>query len=167
MDWAKAWDFVDDLSTAIFVLGIIYALYLWFAGTLPVLLRLGNLRKRKIAVFAKGDVSGSLTALFADAGLFKAKNIIPITSLGDFGRADSATVFVVHWPDWINEFDQILAKKGDQTPLVVFAPRNGSLLPHDKMVLLDQHRHVVLTNFRGRLINDVVNSFITTAYEKR
>lgn len=164
---ATLWKLAEDFSTLIFIVGAIAGVYLWFAGVLPVLFRLGNLRRRKIAVFAKGDASTSIVALFSDARLFKAKNIIPIISTGDIGRADDATIFVVHWPDWQNELEQILSGKPDQTPLIVYAPQSGDRLSTDAVRLLDQHRHVVLANFRGRLLNDVVNSFVTTAYEKR
>ena len=168
MSWtAIVWGALNDISTVVFVVAAGYAFYLWASGVLPVLYRLGNLRKRKIAVFAKGDAAKSLLDLFADARLFKDKNIISITSAADFGRADDATVFVVHWPDWENDLDNIVARKSDQTPLIVYAPKSGNPLPDEAMLLLDQNRNVVLANFRGRLLNDVVASFVTTAYEKR
>jgi hypothetical protein len=125
------------------------------------------LRRRKIAVFAKGDVSRSLVASLADAGLFKQKNIIAVTDEADFGRADPATVFVVFWPDWPDQLEQIVARKADTTALIVYAPQTQEQLPAEALALLERHRNVVLTSFRGRLLNDVVGSFITTAYEKR
>jgi hypothetical protein len=166
-EWLRpAWTFAENVATLIFVIGAVYAAYLCAVGVIPVLFRLGNLRRRKIAIFAKGDASRSLTALFVDAKLFSERKIISITSAADFGRADEATIFIVHWPDWSGELDEILGRKADQTALVVYAPP-GDRLPPDLMMRLDQHRHVVLANFRGRLLNDVVSSFITTAYEKR
>jgi hypothetical protein len=167
-EWFEvAWSFTENVATFVFVIGAVYAAYLWFIGVIPVLFRLGNLRRRKIAVFAKGDASGSLVALFSDAKLFNKNNIIPITSAADFGRADKATIFVVHWPDWTGDLAQIIAMKGDQTPLIVYAPQTANPIPPDDVALLDEHRNVVVANFRGRLLNDVVSSFITTAYEKR
>lgn len=163
---ATLWKTAETFSTLIFIVGAIAAACLWFAGVLPVLFRLGNLRRRKIAIFAKGDASASLSVLFSDAGLFKAKNIIPITSAGDFGRADGATIYVVHWPDWQDALEEIVSRKADQTPLIIYAPQTGNPLPPDAVMLIDQHRHVVVANFRGRLLNDVVSSFVTTAYEK-
>jgi hypothetical protein len=167
-EWLDAvWTFAENVATFVFVVGGAYAAYLWFIGVIPVLFRLGNLRKRKIAIFAKGDASGSLSALFADAKLFNKRNIIPITSVADFGRAEKATIFVVHWPDWTGDLAQILARKSDETPLIVYAPQIADPIPPAAVAVLDEQRHVVVTNFRGRLLNDVVGSFITTAYEKR
>jgi len=146
----------------------IYAAYLCVSGFLPVLIRLGNgLKKRKIAIFAKGDAAESLAVLFEDSKLFSTKNIIRIADNGDFGRAEDASVFLVHWPDWPDDFDSIVAKKGDRTPLVVYAPQGKGFLPEASIALLERHRNVVLANLRGRLLNDVVISLITTAYEKR
>ncbi len=163
----RAWEIAGDASTVVFLVGLAYAFYLWGSGVLPVLFRLGNLRRRKTAVFAKGDASRSLVALLADAGLFSQKNIVAVTDAADFGRAEGATVFVVFWPDWTDQLTQILARKKDTTALIVYAPQTLEQLPTEALTLLELHRNVVLTSFRGRLLNDVVGSFITTAYEKR
>lgn len=147
---------------------VLYATYLCVSGFLPVLIRLGNgLKKRKIAIFAKGDALGSLEALFDDSKLFSAKNIIRISQSGDFGRAEEASVFLVNWPDWQDELDRIVALKRDRTALVIYAPQGKGFLPEASIALLEQHRNIVLANLRGRLLNDVVVSLITTAYEKR
>jgi hypothetical protein len=167
MQWGwRAWEIAGDISTVVFVVGFAYAIYLFASGALPVLFRLGNLRRRKIAVFAKGDASTSLVALLADAGLFNRKNIIAVADAADFGRVDAATIFVVFWPDWKEQLEQIVARKADTTALIVYAPQTQEQLSGDALTLLERHRNVVLTNFRGRLLNDIVGSFITTAYEK-
>lgn len=147
---------------------VLYATYLCVSGFLPVLIRLGNgLKKRKIAIFAKGAALESLEALFNDSKLFSAKNIVRITQTGDFGRAEDASVFLVYWPDWQQDFGRIVALKHDRTALVVYAPQGQGFLPNEAIALLEEHRNVVLANLRGRLLNDVVVSLITTAYEKR
>lgn len=159
---------LKSVSPIIVGLTVLYGAYLCVSGFLPVLIRLGNgLRKRKIAIFAKGAALESLEALFSDSKLFNIKNIIRISESGDFGRAEDASVFLVHWPDWPAEFDQIVARKNDRTALVVYAPQGKGFLPEAAITLLEQHRNVVLANLRGRLLNDIVVSLITTAYEKR
>lgn len=157
----------ETVSTLIVIAACIYAISLWLRGLLPVLLRLGNgLAKRKIAVFAKGDVVDGLEALFADSKLFDRKNIIRISHIGDFSRAEAASVFLVYWPDWPGELGPILAQKRDATALIVYAPQGSGHLPPDAIALLERERNVTLANFRGRLLNDVVISLITTGYEK-
>ncbi len=146
---------------------IIWGIVLWVRGISPALYRLGNgLAKRKIAIFAKGDNSTSLQGLLCDSGLFKEKNIILITGDDDLGRAEKASVYLVFWHDWTEQIDKILDIKPDKCALVVYAPYDKDKIPTDQMKKLDGKRHTAVTNFRGRLLNDVVTSMVTTSYEK-
>lgn len=160
---------VAKLVSPIIVAGATgYAIYLCVTGFVPVLIRLGNgLKKRKIAIFARGDALGSLEALFADSKLFNTKNIIRVSDRGDFGRAEDATVFLVYWPDWTDHITDIVRQKKDGTALIVYAPQAAGFIPPDTIALLEQHRNVVLANLRGRLLNDVVVSLITSGYDKK
>src|ERR1700722_12287706 len=123
---------IGIIDTIILILGIIYAVVLWGRGIAPVLFRLGNgLARRKIALFAKGDALSSLEHLLKDSKLFRDKNIIKITAAGDIGRAEGATVYLVHWPGWATDIDAILTAKPDQCALVVYAPYNEGRIPDD------------------------------------
>jgi hypothetical protein len=159
--------YIGALETILFIGGIIYAVALWAKGVLPALLRLGNgLAKRKIALFAKGDNVASLRNLLMDSKLFKASNITEISKREDVGRAESATLFLVFWHDWAGDIAEILKIKSDQCALVVYAPYDKGRIPDEQMKNLDAKRHSAVTNFRGRLLNDIVASMITTSYEK-
>jgi hypothetical protein len=160
-------EFAGAIETAILVIGLIYALTLWARGILPALIRLGNgLAKRKIAIFAKGDNMASLKGLLLDSRLFKQKNICEIQKREDLGRAETATMYLVFWHDWAADINAILLKKPDTCALIVYAPHDlGRISDHD-MKLLDGKRHTCVTNFRGRLLNDILASMITSGYEK-
>jgi hypothetical protein len=158
---------VGAIESALFVWGLGYALCLWARGVFPALLRLGNgLAKRKIALFAKGDNLSSLKNLLMDSKLFRARNICEITKIEDIGRAEGATMFLVFWHDWTLEIADILEMKPDDCALIVYAPYDRGRIPDDQMKNLDGKRHTAVTNFRGRLLNDIVASMITTGYEK-
>lgn len=60
----------------------------------------------------------------------------------------------------------ILFMKPDECALVVYAPYDQGRIPDEQMKKLDGKRHTAVTNFRGRLLNDIVASMITTSYEK-
>ena len=94
------------------------------------------------------------------------KNILEICGSQDIGKAEEASVYLVFWPDWIQNIDEILNEKPDKCALVVYAPYNLPRIPEDQMVKLDGKRHTAVTQFRGRLLNDIVTSMITTHYEK-
>lgn len=154
---------LGHISTLIVVLGVIFGLVAWFMGILPAMLRLGNgLAKRKIAIFAKGDNVSNLSNLLIDSKLFKSKNIYNIESKEEIGRAEKATIFLVAWHDWKSDINNILDKKQDNTALVIYAPQSGGFIPPDIMKKLDMKRNVIVTNFRGRMINDIIVSMIST-----
>jgi hypothetical protein len=140
----------------------------WGIGIFPALLRLGNgLANRKIAVFAKGDNLVSLRDLLLDSHLFSKSNIIDITKKNDISRAQSASVFLVFWHDWIGDIQEIFAGMKESSALVVYAPYDKGPISDENMTFLDGRRHTAVTNFRGRLLNDIVVSMITTGYEQR
>lgn len=158
---------VGIIETIVLILGIGYATILWMRGIFPALLRLGNgLAKRKIAIFAKNDNILSLKNLLCDSGLFKQKNIFEVTHSDDIGKAEEASVYLVHWHDWSENINEILEKKPDKCALVVYAPYDKGRIPDDQMKNLDGERNSAVTNFRGRLLNDIVTAMITTGYKK-
>jgi hypothetical protein len=161
-------DVVGTVDTFILVVGIGVGIFLWLRGISPVLYRLGNgLARRKIALFAKGDNRASLKSLLIDSKLFKEKNICEISKVQDIGKCEDASVYLVFWHDWERDIEEILNKKPDKCALVVYAPYDGDRIPPEQMKALDGHRHTAVTNFRGRLLNDIVMSMITTNYEQK
>ena len=157
---------VATIDTILLIIIVARAVILWLMGISPVLLRLGNgLAKRKIAIFAKNDNVASLKSLLMDSKLFREKNIFVITNKNDIGIAEKASIYLVYWHDWEADIDEILNKKPDKCALVVYAPYNKGRLTDENMVKLDGKRHTAVTNFRGRLLNDIVTSMITTSYE--
>ncbi|MBI2448147.1 hypothetical protein HYV44_01105 [Candidatus Microgenomates bacterium] len=158
---------IGTIETIVLVIGFIWAIILWIKGISPALYRLGNgLAKRKIAIFAKNDNISSLKSLLCDSGLFRDKNIFEITNSGDVGKAEEASVYLVYWHDWADDINQILDKKPDKCALVVYAPYDKGRIPDEQMKKLDGKRHSAVTNFRGRLLNDIVTAMITTSYGK-
>ena len=159
-------DWIGYVTSVIFLLTLAFGIYAWLKGILPALIRLGNgLSKRKIAIFAKGDHLRSLESLLLDSKLFDRKNVIDFSSESDFGRAVQATFFLGCWDDWQDKLDKILSLKKDSTALVVYASSGPRSIPDDKLRELDGKRNVTLTNFRGRLLNDIVVSLMTTSYQ--
>lgn len=161
LEWAGV------VESAIVIAGVVIAIVLWLRGVGPALLRLGNgLARRKIAIFAKGDNLSSLESLLLDSKLFRKRNICGIAKKVDIGKAEDASVLLVFWPDWASDIDDILAQKRDRSALIIYAPSDQGKIPSDQMMKLDAQRNTTLSNFRGRLLNDIVVSMITTSYEE-
>lgn len=160
-------DWIGRITSIIFILTFMYGVYLWLKGIFPATLRLGNgLAKRKVAIFAKGDNFTSLRDLLIDSKLFSQKNIMTVSVRGDFGRAEEQTIFLVYWPDMKANLQSIIDIKKDNTALIVYAPQEMGFIPSSQMTLLNGVRNVTVTNFRGRLLNDLVVSMITTGFGK-
>ena len=105
--------------------------------------------------------------MLIDSKIFKGKNILQVNK-NDLKKAEKETLFLVHWKDYQDEIDDILAIKKDSTALIVYAPQNeGRIEPADKMEKINYHRNTIVVNFRGRLLSDILISLITTSYEKR
>lgn len=166
-DLIAALDIIGHISTIIVVIIFFWGLWAWYRGILPALVRLGKgLAKRKIAIFAKGDNLTSMKNLLLDTNLFNKKNIMDIATATDFGRAERASVFLVFWHDWDDDIEQLLSKKKDGTALIVYAPRVLGDISQDKFNKISELRNTTVTNFRGRLLNDIVISLITTSYDQ-
>jgi hypothetical protein len=168
IDYLKiVWDIASFISTALVILSTLIAIYYCARGFVPVLIRLGNgLWKRRIALFASGDNLTSLKALLDDSRLFNKSNIKCISSAQDLEKAESADVFIVHWQDFNKYLDDVLKLKKERTALIIHAPPGQGAIPQDDMKKLELKKHVVVNNFRGRLLNDIVTSMITSGYEK-
>ncbi len=69
----------------------------------------------------------------------------------------------MYWHDWANGISEILSKKPDKCAMVVYAPYDKGKIPDEQMKNLDGTRHTAVTNFRGRLLNDIVTAMITTS----
>ncbi|MBP6859090.1 MAG: hypothetical protein KBC69_00490 [Candidatus Magasanikbacteria bacterium] len=164
----KIMAYIGLADTAVLVVVIIWGVIRWADGILPALLRLGHgLASREVAIFAKGNNLSSLKSLLLDSKLFKQKNIREITKIEDIGSSEGASVYLVFWSDWSNEITEILNQKPNECALIVYAPYNEGRIPDPQMIQLDGTRHTAVTNFRGRLLNDIVTSMITTSYEKK
>lgn len=155
---------IGGLSTVIMVSAFLYSIYLVIRGIFPVWYRLGKgLARRSIAIFANADEFNNLKGTLIDSKIFRLKNIHQITS-ADINKAENYTVLLVHWSQYKDKIDEILKIKKDSTSLVVYAPERD--IEKEKMDLINSHRNSIVVNFRGRLINDVLVSLITTVYSK-
>lgn len=157
---------IGGVSVIIIVISFLYSLYLIIRGIIPVWYRLGKgLARRNIAIFAEAEEFNSLKDMLADSKLFKPKNIHQI-QINNIKKADNYTVFLVHWSKYKNNINDILTMKKDSTALVIYSPQNEGMIDSESLNLINSHRNSIIVNFRGRLINDIFVSLITTVYSK-
>ncbi len=155
---------LGGISTLVTLIAIAFAVYLFIKGIFPVWLRLGmGLSRRKIAVFAEKEFDG-LKSMLVDSGVFHKANVIKINK-GAIKKAEEITLFLVHWKCFEAEIDDILRMKKDSTALIVYAPQSEGFIDQASLGKINQERNSIVVNLRGRLLNDVLLSMITTGYK--
>ncbi len=155
---------VGGIATILMIIGFCYTSFLVIKGVFPVWYRLGiGLSKRKIAIFAEKEFN-SLNNLFLDSKVFT--DTIQIHK-NDIKRAEKETLFVVHYKEFEDSISDIIKIKRDSTPLIIYAPQHEGYIKQSIMEEINKERNSVVVNFRGRLLNDVITSLITTSYDKR
>ena len=153
---------MGGISTAALVSGAAYITYLVVMGVIPVWWRLGiALSRNKIAIFAETNIFNDLKKILIDSKLFKEKNIVNIGTTNIFS-AESADLLLVYWPNFKDKLDEVLGIKSHSVGLVVYAPQEKGRIDNSDLEKLNAHHNVTITNFRGRLLNDVFVSMITT-----
>lgn len=156
---------LGGLSACLVVLGILYRIVCWAFGITPILLRLGRaLWNRKVAIFASAEAYHSLEATLTDSGIFRASNIVSILP-ESVDKAKDETIFLVDWETFSSNIEQVFAARGNhQTPIIIYAKPTS--IPHEQMAVIANRSNTVVVNFRGRLLNDILTSLMTTSYER-
>lgn len=150
-------------STLRATLASLYAACLSLNGILPALYRLGlALSKRKIAIFAESNDFNNLKNVLVDSKLFKEKNILQIDQKS-IRRAEGESLLLLHWGSCKDSLDGVLEIKKDAAALIVYAPIEDGKIDDEVMKKISEHRNVIVVNFRGRLVNDVLVCMMTSS----
>jgi len=127
------------------------------------LYRLGiALSKRKIAIFAESDGLNNLKNILVDSKLFREKNILQIDR-NSIRKAEGESLLLLHWESFKDRLDDVLEIKKDAAALIVYAPTEGGKIDDDAMKKISDHRNIIVVNFRGRLVNDVLACMMTSS----
>ncbi|MCX8485819.1 MAG: hypothetical protein ORN53_01315 [Crocinitomicaceae bacterium] len=154
------------ISTVIAIVTFIYSIYLILNGIIPVWIRLGKgLSNRKIAVYAENDFV-NFKSMLLDSGIFKEKNIEQITNQS-MAKGETHTMMLINYMDFNDKIEDIMRYKKDSDSLIIYAPQSGERIEVDLMNKINENRNSIVVNMRGRLLNDILISMITTIYEKR
>lgn len=144
----------------------------WVLGITPLLWRLGLGRwMRKISVVANNEVYSDLKKDLVDSGIFRDKNISQISSQS-LAEIKDCDLLLVHYQSFNEqEIKTILTNKKSRAGMVFyfpeFSPQKGKKIPDEMLKQITTKENTTVVNFRGRLLNDIITTLITTSYEKR
>ena len=163
---------VGGLFTIFAVTTILLTLIFGILGITPLLWRLGYGRWfRKIAIVANDNTYNNLRKDLIDSGIFRKKNISQISSkfLTEIKDHD---LMLVHYQSFNeNQIEEILNNKKSKAGMVFyypgFSPKEGKVIPDAIRDKISDKENTTIVNFRGRLLNDIITTLITTSYEKR
>lgn len=135
-------------------------------GIIPVLWRLGkSLHNRKIALYAESEAT-SLKSTLIDSKLFKQKNIDVIGNK-ELSKGRDYSMMIVYYPEFKNCILDIIRLKNDSDALIVYAPNSEGRVDSEIFNAINAERNSIIVNLRGRLLNDILTSMITTNYAKK
>ena len=103
--------------------------------------------------------------MLVDSHLFKPKNIVQIDRQS-LKKAESVTLLLIHWKPFKAHIDEILRIKKDSAAMIIYAPQKDGFIDNGSLDKINAERNAIIVNFRGRLLNDILTSMITTSYEK-
>jgi len=163
---------VGGLFTLAAVGVLLVTFIFWLLGITPLLWRLGLGRwTRKIAIAASDDVYNSLNSDLVDSGIFRAGNIQPI-SKEHLSKIKEHSLVLVHYQSFNEQqIRQMLNDKKSASGMIFyfpeFNPAGGNKIPDQMIQAIGEKENTAVVNFRGRLLNDLITTLITTSYEKR
>lgn len=135
-------------------------------GIIPVLWRLGkSLYNRRIALYAENEAN-TLKSTLIDSKLFKEKNIDIIGSK-ELAKGRDHSMMIVYYPEFKECLLDIIALKNDSDALIVYAPSSEGRIDNEILNAINAERNSIVVNLRGRLLNDILTSMITTNYAKK
>ncbi len=156
---------IGGISFLIAFITIVYKTICFFWGITPLVLRLGiAMWKRKVAIFANEENFNSLKSLLIDSGIFKEANIDRVF-LNDLDKAKSVDIYLVDWSSSKEHIQEIFeCRPNNQTPVIIFAA--PKTIDDETMKVVANKSNTVIVNFKGRLMNDLLTSLVTTSYDK-
>lgn len=156
---------VGAATTILIFGGFVYRIACWTFCVTPIAFRFGiALQKREVAIFGDDAAFGNLRDCLVDSKIFKNKTIVHVRT-NNIDKAKDKTIFLVDWSSISSDIEEIFAaRKNHQTPVVIYA--KPASIPQDKMTDIANRANTVVVNFRGRLLNDILTSLITTSYDR-
>lgn len=155
---------IGGLTVLISTAALLIRAAMWTLGITPIILKFGMaLKKSKVAIFATADAFASLQTTVVESGVLPKGRLSQITP-DNMAHASSHQIFLVDWESFGEHIDEIFQVRANtKKAIVIFA--KPQTIPHEKMEDIANRPHTVVVNFRGRLLNDILTSLVTTSYD--
>lgn len=164
-------DIVGTLTTVLAIALFVWAVISWCLGVFPLFLRLGFGRwTRKIAIVADDNNCSSLTTDLIDTGIFREKNIYQIKA-DSLAKLKDTTLALIHYQSFDgSQINTMLTNKRAKASFIFYFPEYAppsTVIPPEMLKAINNHPFTIIVNTRGRLINDIVTTLLSTSYDKK
>ncbi len=159
------------IASVLVLLGFLFNFVFWLLGLWPLLWRLGYGRwSRKIAIVAKAEMYADLKKVLVKSGIFREGNVSQISS-SSLSEVKESDLLLVHYQSFTEQqIRTILSNKRANSGMIFYfpeyAPQQGIKISDAMLKRINNEENTTVVNFRGRLLNDIVTTLITTSYEK-
>lgn len=163
--------FVGGITSALAVISITGVLISWIFGISPILWKLGLSRwRRNIGILADQDNYVEIKSDLVNSGLFRDPKIDHITEM-NISSVSNYSLSIVHYESFSEEHIlEILSNKKHGSGMIFYFPEyereNGNKIPDRMMNQIRRRSNTILVTFRGRLLNDVLITFVTSSLGK-
>lgn len=140
----------------------------WTAGISLVMKRLGLGRwYRKVTIVSNEKCGKLLEKDLRDSGVFREKNInlIGEDSVADVKEAD--LILLDYWSIEPDKAQRVIDNKSKHAGLVVYSPMKKERLPFKVTERINEEPFTTLVQMRGRLVNDLLITLMSTSYDKK
>lgn len=162
-------DFVGVLTTIYAVLMFFVSITFWVIGIGPLLYRLGFARwKRKVHIVSDAQTFSELKTDLTESGVFREKNIINI-SASHLSSIKESNLVLVHYPYLSDEqIQMVLSNKRTSAGFIFYFPEftPSNRISDETLRVINGQAFTTIVNFRGRLINDLVVTMLSTSFKK-
>ena len=163
-------DIVGLLTTLFAVLLFFWSVACWVMGIYPLFYRLGFARwSRKITIVADDAMYSTIKSDLVDTGIFREKNISLVKS-DSLAKIKQASLVLVHYQSLSeDQVKTLISYKKLNAGFIFYYPEftPTAKIPDDIMKLINNEQFTTVVNLRGRLMNDIVATMLSTSYDKR
>ena len=83
------------------------------------------------------------------------------------GSGDEYSLHLVHYHSCKSNLSKVLENVKSHHALLIYALQEEGFIPKDHLEEINKKQNVVVVNFKGRLLNDLLNAMITTSFQKK
>lgn len=150
------------------IIGGLATFFGWTMGIFMVMKRLGLGRwYRKVTIVSDTSGGESLKKDLVDSGVFRNKNIhiIGENNLSDVKNAD--LILLDYWSINSDKALTAIGNKQRHAGLIVYSPMKKGRIADEVTERINDEPFTTLVNMRGRLVNDLLITLISTSYDKK